>query len=165
MTRTLRPTDADLLPDSSMFDALERAGDTYLERLDSLIDWEQFREPLERAWPWSRDDARPGRPSWDATLMFKVLVVGKTKGNLSNDALEDLCRFHARVARFLRLRPGSGPDARTIHKYRSTLAESGIMEEVFADLEETAREKGYEMRDGCTIDGSLVAVPAFRMKK
>ena len=165
MTRTMRSAEADLLPDSSMFDALDRSGDTYLEKLDSLVDWERFRAPLERAWPWSRHDSRPGRPSWDALLMFKVLVVGKTKGNLSDEALEDLCRFHARVVRFLRLRPGSGPDAKTIHKYRSALAESGVMEEVFADLEALAREKGYEMRDGCMIDGSLVSVPVQRLTR
>lgn len=93
--------------------------------MDSLFDWERFRGILERAWPWTRHDAKPGRPSWDAVLMFKVLVVGKTKGDLSDDALEDLCRFHARVVRFLRLRPGAGPDAKTIHKYRAALARRG----------------------------------------
>ena len=165
MTRTLRPSESDLLPDSSMFDALDKADATYLEKLDSLIDWERFREQLERAWPWSRDDAKPGRPSWDATLMFKILVVGKTKGVLSDKALEDLCRFHARVSRFLRVRPGTGPDARTIQRYRSALDKGGVMETLFSDLEQAVRKKGFEIRDGSMVDGRLVSVPVQRAKK
>lgn len=165
MTRTVRPSEADLLPDSSMFAALEGSADTHLEKMDSLFDWERFRGTLERAWPWTRHDARPGRPSWDAVLMFKVLVVGKTKGDLSDDALEDLCRFHARVVRFLRLRPGAGPDAKTIHKYRSALARRGVMGKVFEEMEAIARERGFAMKDGCMIDASIVEVPVQRLGK
>lgn len=33
-----------------------------LDQLDQLIDWEQFRAPSYRAWPWAREDAN--RISW-----------------------------------------------------------------------------------------------------
>ncbi len=165
MTRTVRPSEADLLPDSSMFASLERSKDTHLEKMDCLFDWERFRETLERAWPWTRHDARPGRPSWDAVSMFKVLVVGKTKGDLSDEALEDLCRHHARVVRFLGLSPGTGPDAKTIHKYRKALERRGVMDQVFEEMEAIARERGFAMKDGCMIDASVVEVPVRRLKK
>ena len=165
MTRTVRPAEADLLPDAAMFASLERSRDTHLEKMDSLLDWEHFRETLERAWPWTRHDPKPGRPSWDAVLMFKVLVVGKTKGDLSDESLEDLCRYHALVARFLRLRPGAGPDAKTIHKYRKALAKRGVMGKVFEEMDRIARDKGFEMQDGCVIDASVVEVPVQRLSK
>jgi IS5 family transposase len=165
MTRTVRPAEAGLLPEFALFDALDRAKDTFLEKLDALVDWERFRAPLERAWPWTRDDGSAGRPSWDAVLMFKVLVVGKTKGNLSDESLEDLCRFHVRVIRFLRVESGTGPDAKTIHKYRSALARSGMMEKVFKGVEAMARDAGYQMSDGCMVDASLVPVPKRRTSR
>ena len=164
MTRTVRPAEADLLPDAAMFASLERSRDTHLEKMDSLLDWERFRETLERAWPWTRHDPKPGRPSWDAVLMFKVLVVGKTKGDLSDESLEDLCRYHGLVARFLRLRPGAGPDAKTIHNYRKALAKRGVMGKVFEEMDRIARDKGFEMRDGCMIDASVVD-PVQRLSK
>ena len=153
------------MPDASMFAALERADDTHLEKMDALFDWERFRAILEKTWAWTRNDSQPGRPSWDAVLMFKVLVVGKTKGNVSDEALEDLCRFHARVSRFLGLEAGSGPDAKTIHKYRSALAKKGTMKKIFAEMEKVACEKGFQMKDGSMIDASVVKVPTQRLNR
>ncbi len=71
--------------------------------------------------------------------MFKVLVVGKTKGDLSDETLEDLCRHHARVVRFLGLSPVTGPDSKTIHKYRKALVRRGVMDQVFEEMEAIAR--------------------------
>jgi IS5 family transposase len=53
--------------------ALSAAGDP-LERLARVIDFEVFRGDLEAALSRS-DRAKGGRPSYDAVLMFKVLVL------------------------------------------------------------------------------------------
>lgn len=43
--------------------ALEDLPDSPLEKMDPLFDWEQFREPLLRAWPWASEDGHHrGRP-------------------------------------------------------------------------------------------------------
>ena len=73
-----------------------------------------------------------GAPSWDAVKMFKVLVYGKFYGNLSDERLEEVCQVNIRVKNFVGLGFLVSPDEKTIHKYRSDLAASGRMEEVFA---------------------------------
>ena len=60
---------------------LSKKGDP-LERLSQTIDFELFRQELERAVPRS-DRAKGGRPPFDHIVMFKVLVI-QTLYTLSN---------------------------------------------------------------------------------
>jgi hypothetical protein len=50
---------------------LSEAGDP-LERLNALIPWEVFREPLSKALKRS-DGAKGGRPPYDPVMMFKIM--------------------------------------------------------------------------------------------
>src|SRR5579859_42926 len=52
---------------------LSAKGDA-LERLSAVVDFELFRDDLERAVPRS-DGSKGGRPAFDHVLMFKVLVL------------------------------------------------------------------------------------------
>ena len=74
-------------------------------------------------------EAHRGRPSWDVLLMWKLLIVGKNYGNLSDEKLEEFGKRTLRVIRFAGKCLGFGPDAKTIHKYRAALGESGVMDE------------------------------------
>jgi len=65
--------------------ALSRAGDP-LERLASVVDFELFRDELERALLRS-DRAKGGRPPYDAVLMFRLLVL-QTLDTLSDEQAE-----------------------------------------------------------------------------
>ena len=155
----------DAFADELVSRALASLPDGPLEKLAQLIDWEQFRAPLLRAWPWAESDARRGRPSWDVLLMWKLLIVGKNYGNLSDEKLEEFGKGTLRVIRFTGTRLGFGPDAKTLHKYRSALAESGVMDELFAVLTQQLVAHGYELQEGAMIDGSLVRVPQQRFTK
>ncbi len=97
--------------------------------------------------------------------MWKLLLVGKNYGNLSDEQWEEFGKGTLRVIRFVGTRWGFGPDAKTIHKYRSAFAESGVMDELFAVLTEQLVAHGYELQDGAMIDGSLVRVPPQRFTK
>lgn len=46
------------------------------QNLAILLDFEQFREPLEACWRRDSKPKRGGRPPWDAVLMLKILLVG-----------------------------------------------------------------------------------------
>ena len=95
-------------------------------------------------------------------LLWKLLIVGKNYGNLSDEKLEEFGKSLPRVIRFTGTRLGFGPDANTIHKYHSALAESGIMDELFAVLTKQLVAHGYKLQEGAMIDGSLVRVPQQR---
>ena len=132
MTRTIEVAEADCFVEATMDAALARVKSTALETLAAVVDWELFREVLESLWPWTVAAGSPGRPSWAAVKMFKVLVYGKFYGNLSDERLEEVCQVNIRVKNFVGLGFLVSPDEKTIHKYRSALAASGRLEEVFA---------------------------------
>ena len=69
------------------------------------------------------------------------------------------------MIRLVGTRLGFGPDAKTIHQYRSALAASGVMDEWFAVLADQLVAYGYELQEGAMIDGSLVRVPQQRFTK
>ena len=52
---------------------LSQTGDP-LEVLDQVVDFEQFREPLERALGYA-DGSRGGRPPYDPVVMFRILIL------------------------------------------------------------------------------------------
>ena len=165
MSRTIESQETDALANELVSRALASLPDGPLEKLAQLIDWEQFRAPLLRAWPWAQTDANRGRPSWDVLLMWKLLIVGKNHGNLSDEKLEECGKSLPRVIRFAGTRLGFGPDAKTIHKYRSALAKSGVMDELFAVLTKQLVAQGYALQEGTMIDGRLVRVPQQRFTK
>ena len=164
MTRTIEAAEADCFDDVTMAAVLAKVKETALEKLAAVVDWERFREVLESIWPWTVADGSPGRPSWDAVKMFKVLVYGKFYGNLSAERLEEACRVNLRVKNFVGLGLLVSPDEKTIHKYRSALAASGRMEEVFAVFCTQLQAEGFEIipGTGVMIDASLIATPVRR---
>ena len=165
MSRTIAAQETDAFAEELVSRALAELPDGPLEKLDQLIDWEQFREPLLRAWPWASEDGHRGRPSWDVLLMWKLLLVGKNYGNLSDERLEEFGKGTIRVIRFVGTRLGFGPDAKTIHKYRSALADSGLMEALFEVVLQQLAQHGFELREGTMIDGSLVRAPKQQLKQ
>ncbi len=92
--------------------ALSAAGDP-LERLARVIDFEVFRDDLERALSRS-DRSKGGRPPYDAALMFKVLVL-HTLYTLSDDQTEYQLKDRWSFMRFIGLALHDPvPDAKTI---------------------------------------------------
>ena len=162
MTRTIEVAEADGFVDAEMAAVLALVKSTALEKLAAVVDWERFREVLESIWPWTVADGSPGRPSWDAVKMFKVLVYGKFYGNLSDERLEEACRVNLRVKNFVGLGFRVSPDEKTIYKYRSVLAASGRMEEVFDVFRAQLQAEGFEITEGTMIDASLMATPVRR---
>ena len=92
--------------------ALSKSGDP-LERLSAVVDFEMFRAELDRALARS-DRSKGGRPSFDAVLIFKVLVLQSLYG-LADEQTEFQIRDRLSFMRFLGLDlHGRVPDARTI---------------------------------------------------
>jgi len=109
---------------------LSASGDP-LERLSRVVDFEIFREDLERALKRS-ERRRGGRPPMDAVMMFKVLVLQALWG-LSDEQLEYQVRDRLSFMRFLGLDlSGWVPDYSTVWRFREALVQAGAMEGLFA---------------------------------
>ena len=143
------------------YQTLDRLGDPWAA-LNELVDFEAFRAILEDCWrPAEQQPAKGGRPPYDATLMFKLLLVGRKCG-LSDEKLEVLAVDSLRIMRFLGVGMGDPiPDRATIARYRTQLDEN-TMRELFDAFHAQLAARGYVARDGQMVDSSFTLVPIQR---
>ncbi len=59
--------------ESYRLERLTELGDS-LEKLNSVIDWEIFREPLSKIFD-KKDKTDRGRPAFDRVMMLKILIL------------------------------------------------------------------------------------------
>ena len=151
------------------FDAEERlrwlsaSGDP-LERLRAVVDFEAFRTELEAALPRA-DRSRGGRPSWDAVLMFRVLVL-QALYTLSDDQAEYQLRDRLSFMRFAGLAlQDAVPDAKTIWLYREQLTRAGALAKLFARFDAMLAERGFLAMGGQIVDATVVEARRPRLTK
>lgn len=148
---------------SDRYELLERLGDP-LPKINEVVDWEAFREHLERIRP-EMDPRKGGRPPWDAVLMFKTLVLQQLY-NLSDDQTEYQIRDRYSFARFLDIDPeGRVPDAKTIWSYREQLKQHALLDELFSGLLRQIEAAGYVARSGQIVDAAMVEAPRQRNRR
>lgn len=129
--------------------------------LNKLIDWEDFRDTLNKIHEKDRK-SRAGRKPYDVVLMFKALVLQHLY-NLSDDEMEYQLRDRYSFCRFLGLSPeGKIPDAKTIWLFREHLVHCDLMKELFIDFNYQLEEQGYKAQKGQIVDASFVDVPKQR---
>jgi IS5 family transposase len=133
----------------------------FIPKLNALIDWEIFREPLSQV----REKERlspAGRPPFDALLMFKVLVL-KTIHNLSDDQREYQIRDRLSFKNFLGLTILDRiPDAKTIWLFADQLKSLGLERVLFDRFEQELQRQGFAVKSGLIADGTIVEVPKQR---
>lgn len=129
--------------------------------LDKVIDWEAFRETLNK----SREKPRKsnaGRKPFDVVLMFKALVLQHLY-NIGDDELEFQIRDRYSFCRFLGLSPEDRiPDAKTIWLFREQLTEKELTKTLFYDFDYQLDEQGFKAKKGQIIDASFIAAPVQR---
>ncbi len=132
-----------------------------LTRLDSLIDWEDFRDTLNKARSTERK-SNAGRKPFDPVLMFKGLVIQHLY-NFSDEQLEFQIRDRFTFLRFLGLNPENRiPDANTFWDFREQLIKADLVKTLFMDFELYLIEKGYMAEKGSIVDASFVEAPKQR---
>jgi IS5 family transposase len=125
------------------------------------VNFEIFRADLEAALG-PRDRTKGGRPSFDAVLKFRMLVLQAMHG-LSLAQTEFLVADRLSWMRFCRLGPGDAvPDANTLWDFREALIAAGALEALFARLDRAITEAGYLPMSGQIVDATLVAAPRQR---
>ena len=136
---------------------LSEAGDP-LEKLNAVVPWEVFREPLAKALKRS-DGGKGGRPPHDAVLMFKIMVL-QALYCLSDDQAEFQIQDRLSFMRFLGLGLGDRvPDAKTIWLFREHLTQTKAIENLFARFDKHLAKAGYLAMGGQIVDATIVAAP------
>jgi len=99
-----------------------------LAKLDTVIDWEVFREPIEQSiLPEAKGPG--GRPRFDVVQMFKVLVLQRLY-HFSDGQTEFMIRDRLSFMRFVGVDLHQTiPDEKTIWRFREELITAGVMTE------------------------------------
>lgn len=95
-------------------------------------------------------------------MMFKILVLQRLF-NLSDDQTEYQITDRMSFQRFIGLSLGERvPDAKTIWLFRDTLAQNGIIRDIFAMFNNMLATKGIITHTGTIVDATFADAPRQR---
>jgi len=135
---------------------LTKLGDP-LEKINELIDWEMFREPIETA--IRKDMSKGGRPPYDAIMMYKITMLQQWYG-LSDAGVEFQIVDRYTFMRFLGVCAGDKiPDGNTVWDFKEALKEKDVDRKLFDLFNSMLEEKGIITHKGTIIDATFVTVP------
>lgn len=128
-----------------------------LERLNRLVKWYRF----EKVMGGLRDDG-PGRPGYPVLVLFRALLLQRLYG-LSDreleEALDDRFSFRRFVGLSLEERV---PDHTVLNRFRNTLVAKGLMEKLFAELDQQLEKAGVILKRGTMLDATLIDAVSAR---
>jgi transposase len=132
-----------------------------LAKLDKVINWELFRESMEKGL-YVKSKGAGGRPPYDKIMMFKILILQKYY-NLPDEQTEFQINDRTSFKQFLNLRIGDKiPDEKTIWYFKEQLANKNLSKELFELFAKQLMNKGIIAKEGSMIDASFVDVPRQR---
>ena len=132
-----------------------------LQKLNNIIDWEIFRDPIEKAL-YKEPKSNAGAKPYDRVMMFKILILQRYY-NLSDEQTEFQIRDRLSFMDFLGLRIGDKiPDAKTIWLFKERLTESNLAQTLFDTFTQKLIENGIVAKEGGIVDASFVTVPKQR---
>ena len=132
-----------------------------LVKLNSLINWKQFRKPLEKAFE-NEDKGIGGRPPFDFLMMFKIMVLQRYY-NLSDQQMQFQILDRLSFMRFLGLTMADKvPDEKTIWLFREKLIEKKLVEGLFKLFLKNLEKLHLIGKEGRMVDASFIEVPRQR---
>lgn len=159
MSKYKRTGTTSLFSEDYRLEKLSKQGDP-LERLNKVVDWEYFRDTIEKVHKKKMVNAGP-KP-YDQVLMFKILILQRYY-NLSDFQLEYQILDRLTFCRFLGLSLNDKvPDEKTIWAFRDTLISKGIEKELFVKFTDLLEKYGLIAQEGKIIDASFVEAPKQR---
>jgi transposase, IS5 family len=135
-----------------------------LERLDKVVDWMVFQEPLGRL-PATEPVAPGGRPSYEPLFMFKVLVI-QFLYHLGDAQVQFQITDRHSFKRFLGMSDSDkAPDEKTIWLFRERIRKAKLEHPLFEAFKGQLMKEGMIARRGRIIDATFVDVPRQRNKR
>jgi IS5 family transposase len=132
-----------------------------LQKLDTVIDWEIFRNPIEEALR-IEPKGPGGRTPYDKLMMFKIVILQRYY-NLSDEQTEFQIKDRLSFQQFLGLQIGDNvPDEKTIWLFKEQLKEKGLSKQLFEMFTASLISNGIIAKEGSIVDASFVNVPRSR---
>jgi len=134
-----------------------------LQKLNAIIDWEMFREPIEKVL-YKEPKSNAGAKPYDRVLMFKILVLQRYY-NLSDEQTEFQITDRLSFMDFLGLSLGDKvPDEKTIWLFKDDLSKTDVSKTLFNTFTDKLMQHGIVAKEGSIVDASFVTVPKQRNK-
>jgi IS5 family transposase len=131
-----------------------------LDEVEAVVDWVPLRALLVK-----RGGAGAGNSSYPSEVLLRCLLVGIWHG-LSDPALEAAIsdRLSFRRCAGLSLHDHT-PDHTTLWRFRQELAQDGLIDQVFAEINRQLEARKLVLKQGTLIDASLVTARAKPPRK
>lgn len=128
-----------------------------LDRLQGLVRW--YR--LEKVLSGLRDEG-PGRAGYPVLVMFKAVLLQALYG-LSERELEAALGDRLSFRRFVGLSiEDAAPDHTTLNRFRNGLAQAGLLEKLFGELDRQLEQAGVILKRGTMLDATLIEAVSAR---
>ena len=135
-----------------------------LQKLNKIIDWEMFRQPIEEALKIKRK-SNAGRKPYDKLLMFKIIILQRYY-NLSDEQTEFQIKDRLSFLDFLNLKIGEKvPDEKTIWLFKEQLKDKDLSKTLFELFTNKLISNNIVAKEGTLVDASFVTVPKQRNKR
>ena len=123
-----------------------------LDRLAGLVKWYQFEKLLAHL----RDEKGPGRPGYPVLVLFRALLLQSLYG-LSDRELEEALADRLSFKRFAGLSlEDAAPDHTVLNRFRNQLAQQGLLEKLFGELDRQLENAGLILKRGTMLDATLI---------
>lgn len=119
-----------------------------LEEMNKLLDWSRFLALFPEK------ESLRGRPNYEKILMVKLMFLQGWYG-LSDEELEFQTNDRLSFQQFLDF-PNFIPDYSTMWRFREELAESGVIDKIWEELQDQIKEKNISIEKGVIQDASFI---------
>jgi len=140
--------------DSAVDARLEHV-DSFLKEIDNIVDFNKLRPILKKNGIGSKNVC--GKKAYDSVMMFKTLLIQKFY-NLSDEKAEQGLNVNLLYMRFVGLSLDElAPDSTTIGRFRNSLIENKIYDELFENVNKQLEDAGLIATGGkdVLIDATL----------
>lgn len=133
----------------------------FLKRMNNVIPWDKVEGLLSRNW----QESQRGRKRADKMKLFRIYLLQQWY-NMSDQQAEEEVFDHLAYKDFVGLGlPDGTYDETTICRFRHFLEEHSIPEQFFALVNEILISKGLIVKDGTSVDATLIAAPSSTKNK
>jgi len=130
-----------------------------LEAITTVIDFELFRELLERKLLNTNKKNNAGAKPYDVVMLFKILILQRYYG-LGDSQVEYQILDRTSFKTFLGLETGDKvPDEKTVWSFRERVTKTGLVEELFEQFTSFLEEQELIFNEGQLIDASFTVAP------
>jgi IS5 family transposase len=145
----------------SLADGLVKAPrSSILDEVEAVVDWAPLRSLLGK-----RGGTGAGNSSYPAEVLLRCLLAGIWH-NLSDPALEAAIADRLSFRRFVGLSlHDQTPDHTTLWRFRQELADGGLIEKIFTEINRQLEARNLILKQGTLVDASLMPARANPPRK